>query len=261
MTELTTTSFLVIERWLEPWLSQLRAISAPYRVLVDELDEPELHQKNLTILETHIGLAAESCSAFEDLLYEKRQLPDDIDEANRMVLDKLAEVRAVVGLSWLGFSDIAAMRAPGPDLSAIRDGKRYVIEVTRLGSSVGKRSQVWDAYHVLEGSTVGTLSRGGKAQHAISEAVYREIEDKSRQLKLHRSDAAMIWISLGRDYLTAGRYELPGVGGLRNLKGTLSDSVFSAAENVLSADISRHVSSVVLSPGSDLRDIEIAIRE
>lgn len=214
-----------IAKWLGMWVDRLHSIGDEddYRVLCDEIkesgsfEEPRTH---LRLLDHHLELVSESCANFEWCLEEERTLPTNLDQANIVVLNKLAEVRAIVGLSRLGFEDLKFIETP--DLSGFRSGRPAYVEVTRLNKSFGKRSDTWDeSYGDLErdGYTIGVMnqrrSEGDrpKAVDAISEAIYRKVEEKYRQLELvpGQEGARLLWISLGRDYFAAGRYELPGV--------------------------------------------------
>jgi hypothetical protein len=226
-----------ISKYLGGWLEQLAALKQDdeYAVLLDEYtgqDEWPSHRENLTMLDRHTE-AVGKISDLDVMVREKKTLPPDLDQANQTVLDKLAEVRAVWGLTRLGFSNIRF--TTWPDLGAQYHGQEVAIDVTRLSASgveghVGSRADVWDAQDEPEpGMKVGLMSSGGKWPDRLGEAVYREIEGKNRQLRKHRDSAiGVLWISLGRDYLTAGKYELPGVGLSQNMKRTDFAAVMEA---------------------------------
>ena len=236
------TRFAAIDKFLGPWVDQLAQIRKgdEYAVILSELENPEDPglAKSLSLLDDHLSIASDTCSNFLDVLKEKPKLPTLIDEANTTVLNKLSEIRAVVGLSRLGFRDIQFSGTP--DFTAYRNDAACAIEVTRLGRSLGRRSDVWDYeagapdLESLEevGYHVGLMSSGGKVHDALSEAIYREIEEKYRQIRgAQGTNLRMIWISLGRDYLTCGLYELPGIGSLKNMSRTISGFVASAVQS------------------------------
>ena len=233
-----------VSRWLGPWLRQLRNMGAPedYRGILSELEEAGggtaqlQHNRDLGRLDCHLCIARKVCGDFESVFSERLQLGTDLHEANARILDKLAEIRAIVGLHLLGFEGIRFIRTP--DLVATLEGKAFLVEVTRLGASTGKRADVWDweSGSIASGAHVGMEASGGRSVRTLFDAIYREIEGKYPQFKKSKcqADGRIVWISLGRDYLTAGRYELPDVGlqvrmsnperalelALREIKGT-----------------------------------------
>ncbi len=267
------TGYENIDRWLGVWLEQLKTRGEgedDYRVIVDEIrlsrDESSWLE-SLRRLDDHIGVASEVCTRFDFLIKEKSVLPPDIDEANKTVLDKLSEVRAVVGLARLDFRGIRF--AGTPDFTASKDGQQAAIEVTRLGRSQGKRSDVWDCedgapdLESLEevGYHVGLMSSGGKVEDALSEAIYREIEEKYRQIRdAEGADLRMIWISLGRDYLTCNKYELEGMGTFKGMPRTAAKTVALAVQSHRAAGLCELLTHVVLCPGRDLQDMLLDTR-
>ena len=264
--------FPAVKRWLGPWLEQLETIGEPddYRVITDELRssaDDSAGRETLRRLDDHIRVASEVCTGFDSLTKEKSVLPPDIDEANKTVLDKLSEVRAVVGLARLDFRGIRF--AGTPDFTASKDGQQAAIEVTRLGRSQGKRSDVWDYeagapdLESLEevGYHVGLMSGGGKVEDALSEAIYREIEEKYRQIRdAEGADLRMIWISLGRDYLTCNQYELEGMGLFKSMPRTAAQTVALAVQSHRAAGLCESLTHVVLCPGRDLQDMLLDTR-
>lgn len=258
---LMSAEYATIEKWLSPWLRQLGALGglSDYHVILSEMDDTGV--RSLHLLNQHLELAAKQCSNFGNLVSEKDPLPQDLDEANRTVLNKLAEVRAIVGLQRLGFSHIEFIGSP--DLKARLAADTCYVEVTRLGKSAGKRSKVWDAQagSVESGLFIGTMHSGGAVEAAIGEAVYREIEDKYRQLKFCEAENRILWISLGRDYLTAGRYELPGIGVSGKMQRTVTAALRTAVQDILATGTYEQLSRVVLSPGRDEQDIVVSLRD
>ena len=230
-----------IEQWLGNWMEQLPTIGEEdsYRVICHEVEQSGTFKDEATHLrrlDEHLDLANKACSNFDECMLEKQLLPSNIDQANITILNKLAEVRAIVGLSRLGFENLTFIESP--DFSTTYEGNTAYIEVTRLNNSFGKRSNVWDeSYGDLEkdGYMIGVMNerhrgRGSKAVAAISEAIYRKVEDKYKQLQQVSDQDALhfLWISLGRDYINAGRYELPGVdevGRTENYIDALQDTI------------------------------------
>jgi hypothetical protein len=251
-------SYPEIRRWLRPWLVQRIIHSEDYQVLIDELENAHGYARELGLLESDIQLAAKACSEFENIIQEKAKLPPLNDEANKSILNKLSEIRAIGGLCRLGFKELRSLPAPGPDLSGLRNNQRYLIEVTRLGSSQGKRSRVWDAHETLyDGTAFGTMSQSGSAPRAIRDAIYREVEAKSRQLRTAGPGFGIVWISLGRNYFIAGKYELSGVGVMKNMRRTMAQALIGAVDDLQSTGLYTHIGHVVLSLGRDLEDLVV----
>jgi len=260
----TLRNYPQITKWLGAWLGQLKSIgdSDDYRVIVGELEEmengvsQEEHDRNLKRLDYHLCIASTVSRNFDAVFLERRSIGSDLHEANRAILDKLAEVRAVVGLYRLGFENIEFVGTP--DFAAVLNSRRFLVEVTRLGASMGKRSDVWDAESgsIESGLHVGIIVSEGKSNGALWEAIYREVEGKWRQLGQFamQPSGRIAWISLGRDYLTAGRYELPGVGlwvKMNIPKVALDAAVQQIRDTGLYVDLSH----VVLSLGRDKDDL------
>ena len=113
--------FPEIRKWLGSWIEQVRAISPgtdDYRTLADELQHATCSKEATPTLErlnSDLGIAAQACGNFQSLIEEKRTLPSSLEEANKMIFDKLAEVRAVVGLRRLGFDKITFGGTPEPN--------------------------------------------------------------------------------------------------------------------------------------------------
>lgn len=253
-----------IATWLGSWLGQLRNIGNPddYRVIIGELEKieggtaQEEHDQNLKRLDCHLDIASISCRNFESVFSEKSSLGSDIHEANARILDKLAEIRAIVGLYRFGFKDIEFIKSP--DFLAVSGSKKFLIEVTRLGASTGKRSDVWDwQLGSLElGIHMGVMVGEGKSNEALSDAIYREVEGKCQQLRKSnkQSDGWIVWISLGRDYLTAGLYELPSVGTWVKMS-IPKRALETAVRQIKDARLYINLSHVVLSLGRDNEDL------
>ena len=272
-TELTPAlaRFPSIDHWLRPWLDQLfPQRGEEYVVLIDELlDDATGHEstlQNLTLLNDHLAQAATSCQDLKLLIYEKAKLPQDLDEANKTVLDKLAEVRAIFGLARLGYEAIKFTTSP--DLSVVRKGTEFAVEVTRFGVATGRKREIWDAQggSLESGLWMGMASQTGKLPAAIAHGIRGAVARKAQQLK-HSGIArhGIVWISLGRDYITASKYETRGLGGLASrMPSTLRDALELAA-NSLPAEYNdqpcsyEHVDLVVLSPGRERRDLVLRL--
>ncbi len=123
-----------------------------------------------------------------------------------MLLDKLAEVRAVVGLDELGFDDIAFSGTP--DLTATKDGNEFGIEVTRIAASGGIRE--------LSGDYEVEIIAEGDEDVLSLQIVTKAVAKREQLLRANFTDNNhILWVSTGRDYFLAGRYE-PKSAGLRN---------------------------------------------
>jgi len=253
-----------IATWLGSWLEQLRNIGNPddYRVIIRELEQmegstaQEEHDQNLKRLDYHLCIASTNCKHFDSVFSEKRSLGSYVHEANRVILDKLAEIRAIVGLYRFGFEDIEFIGTP--DFIASFGEKKLLIEVTRLGASTGKRSNVWDYElgSIESGIHAGLMVGGGKSDENLPDAIYREVEGKYQQLKnsTKQADGGIVWISLGRDYLTAGLYELLGVGTWVKMS-TPKRALDVAIQQIRGTGLYVDLSHVVLSMGRDNNDL------
>lgn len=253
-----------IQSSLGSWLVQLESLGSPedYRVILSEIGESEehpIHLQNLSLLDNHIKVATQVCRGFARLIGEKSKLPADLDEANKTVLNKLSEVRAVVGLHRLKFTELEFSEFP--DLTAERNGRKFAVEVTRFGYSEGKRARVWDrTWGSLEdGVFMGLMSSDGLAPEAISEAIYREIEEKYPQLKRSSESVGgcILWISLGRDYLTAGVYELSGADTFGRMTRSATHALEAAIRDIVATDAYELLSHVVLCRGRDYADLVV----
>jgi hypothetical protein len=212
----------------------------------------------LRLLEREVTLAVQYCPNFAALVAEKDPLPTDCDQANRSVLDKLAEVHAIVGLHRLGFGDIVF--SGRPDFTASKDGNEYGIEVKRLGPSTGIRSDLYDERggSVETGLFIGKASSNGKLPKALSHGLKGAIAEKALQLSKSRPQGnGIIWISLGRDYIPASKYETFGMPGYaRGMRRTVEQSLNEAMATPLLRFDDREVdyrstAFVILSTGAD----------
>ena len=254
----------LVGKWLGSWLEQLRNIGSPddYRVIIGELEDieggiaQEEHDQTLKRLDYHLCIASSVSRNFESVFSEKRNLGSDVHEVNARILDKLAEIRAIVGLHRLGFEDVEFTGTP--DFVAALKLKKFLIEVTRLGASPGKRAEVWDKElgSLEQGWKVGAILEGEKASKALLDAIYDEVEGKCAQLKKSeiQADGWIVWISHGRDYLTAGLYELPDVGLLEELPFA-REALDAAVRQIRNTGLYGNLSHVVLSLGRDREDL------
>lgn len=138
MRDNVSTRFPNIARWLGRYLKKLSALpNAEYVVLRYELENVGEYQRRLNLLDSHLEIAGERCSNLGQLIGELRGFGTNVDGANGMLLDKLAEVRAVVGLDELGFRDLTFSGTP--DLTATKNDKQFAVEVTRIAASGGIR--------------------------------------------------------------------------------------------------------------------------
>jgi len=253
-----------IQGSLGSWLRQLESLGSPdeYRVILSEIGESEAHPEHLEtlrLLDEHVRLATEVCRGFTRLIGEKSKLPTDLDEANKTVLNKLSEVRAVVGLHRLNFAQVEFTESP--DLKAEREGRTFAVEVTRFGYSEGKRSLVWDEQwgSLEDGIFMGLMTDDGPAPDAISEAVYREIEEKYPQLKRSGGSVGgrILWISLGRDYFATGVYELFGANTFGRMTRSANHALEAAYRDIAATGGYERLSHVVLCLGRDHEDLVV----
>jgi hypothetical protein len=260
----TLADYKAIERWLGSWLQQLVEMGDQddYRVILSEIGESEahpIHLETLSLLDNHIQVATQVCRGFARLIGEKSKLPSDLDEANKTVLSKLSEVRAVVGLDRLNFTNVEFSEFP--DLTAERNGRRFAVEVTHFGYSEGKRSRVWDQTwgSIEDGVFMGMMTEDGPAPEAISEAIYREIEQKYPQLKRSSESVAgcILWISLGRDYFAAHGYQLFGADTFGRMTRSATHALEAAVRDIVATDTYELLSHVVLCPGRDHADLVV----
>lgn len=207
----------------------LESIYIPLVFEILESDIRDLH-RNLRLLDQDIALAAEVCSGFPQVMAEKA-LPDiEIDELARVILDKLAEVRAVVGLHRLGLKNITFVRSP--DFAALLGTATCGVEVTRLGASPLNRS--------------------------IFDSISGAIDGKRRQIRnMHGEyDKVLLWISAGRDYLAAGLKERRSVGLAVLMERTARAKLIEAVTQHYSCDqLSDRGLHFILSLGKRRNDI------
>jgi len=259
----TLRNYPQISKWLGFWLEQLRNIGNldDYRVIIGELEQieggtaQEEHDENLKRLDYHLCIASTVSRNFDSVFSEKRNLGSDVHEANARILDKLAEIRAIVGLHRLGFEDIEFMGTP--DFVSVMSSKKFLVEVTRLGASMGKRSKVWawEWGSIESGVKISELDVE-KSTEALLDAIYDELESKCAQLKKSeiQADGWIVWISHGRDYLTANLYELPNVGLLEKL-AFARKALNVAVREIRNTGLYGNLSHVVLSLGRDRKDL------
>jgi hypothetical protein len=264
----SNTGFENIDCWVGPWISDLsgRDVNgSEYRTLIDELQTAEEFPKTknaLALLNSDIAAAAEAMANWDLLVREKATLPVSVEEANKTILDKLAEIRAVAGLIRLGFTNIEF--ASTPDLVAARHTETAAIEVTRIGRSIGARSRVWEYQEgdlEADGYRLGLMASGGNVEQAISGAVYEEMSEKHRQLRDSQTDIRIVWISLGRDYYAAGAYESDGVSVFAGMSGTRAATVASTVQAIRDAEICKQLTHIVLCYGADGSDELISLRD
>jgi hypothetical protein len=202
-----TVRFANIRRWLARYLRQLDAFSAEeYVVLRDELRDPTEYGSRLDLLDSHLAQASKTCANFDQLISERKQVGTDRDEANRTVLDKLAEIRAIVGLEECGFSSIQFVRSP--DLLAEIDGLVLPVEVTRISAPGGPREPPEDV-------EVSVVFEGDDTDVMWRQLITKMLAKRERLLRTPYAHLGhMVWVSTGRGYFTAGRYE-SSLAGLR----------------------------------------------
>ncbi len=243
-----------IERWLEPVIRRLRRFSDDeYVVLRDELANVETegqYVRDLERLDHHLALAATNCSGFGRLISERSKVGGDLHSANRMVLDKLSEIRAIVGLHHLSFYDISY--GGSPDLCASRDGTTYGVEVTRLAASGGMRS--FDEFADFK---ITVVVQGDDSADDLANQLFAKIMTKREQLL--RTPFAhgkhIIWISTGRDYLTAGLYERELAGLRPRMPRDVAGKLDRAIDKVQRTCHYPQLSYVVASRGRDSEDV------
>jgi hypothetical protein len=137
----------MLSRHLGAWLGQIGEVGdhGHHRIISNEIEDMRggkaawQHHANLNRLNCQLCVASSVGGNLATVFLEKRGLGSDLEEASRTILDKLAEVRAIVGLDRLGFEDIRFTK--NPDLLASLEGKSLLVEVTRFGTSQGNRSK------------------------------------------------------------------------------------------------------------------------
>ena len=244
MPAVTRNQFPNVERWFARYLTSLMRFSDDdYVVLRHELGNAAEYLANLELLETHLGIAARKCQGFEQLINEKRSLGADLDSANRTILDKLAEIRAVVGLDELGFSDIAFRKSP--ELIAQKDNRAYAVEITRISASGGIREppQIAQVRLLTQGDQTDLLWR----------QIITKVLAKREQLLKAANASHLIWISTGRDYFTAGRYEPEDAGLRRGMPNHLRVMVETACFDSRIRDGYPELEYLAASPGRQAR--------
>ena len=246
-----------IRRWLGSWLEQMPS-DDEYRVLQYELaheDEQAQYQTDLARLDSHLQVAADSCRDFHKLIEEKQQLPNDREEANRTILDKLAEVRSVVGLQKLGFTSVAFTESP--DLEARYEDSTYAIEVTRLAASTNTADSWWESSQVLgDGATITVASSIGRLPVAMSKQIYSKIDSKGKQLNsVVDPISPLVWISLGRDYFTVGEAERAGTGLKVHMRHGYERALDLGIDGAVKNALIPRLRGVVLCPGRDEQDV------
>ena len=253
-----------IYKWFGPWLQQLRKVGGPedYRVILNELERvrsgsvQEEPEENLVRLERHLETSSKVCKDFNCLFQEKSELGDDVRIANATIFDKLAEIRAIFGLDRLSFKNIEFIK--NPDIFAIFGYRKFLVEVTRLGFSPGKRRNVvWDGDTTENsGVRVRHMHKDGRFVKTFPEVIYHKVVEKYKQLKnsQREADKWMVWISSGRDYLTVSDYSLEytePVSVMPDTKLALEHAMRQIKDDRLCAGLSH----IVLSLGRDDPDL------
>lgn len=166
-----------------------------------------------------------SCCRNLDFICREDKLAQ-YQDADAKIVDMLAEVKAFEFLCRHDFSEITKIRqkpnAMTVDFTAKRNNQKYAIEVTRLGLPQSDKKM---SAHSL---TVSTLNYENKCEDAdgleismidnelskerIENDIYDVIDHKYHQLKEFYESDGSIWkvvlfISSGRDYFAARRYE------------------------------------------------------
>ena len=246
------TTYPEIHTWFSPLLQRLRAFpSEDYVPLRWELDNAndDQYKRDLRLLDGDLATAARHCSNFSRLIRERRKVGKDLDGASRLILDKLAEVRAVAGLHAMGFLDIAFQGTP--DLVATDAGTDFAIEVTRLADSPV------DAPALPGEIQVAVLASGDQdAVRKLANELFGKIEAKQEQLStVPVPRDHIIWISLGRDYFTAGHYERRLTGLRRKMPTFVAGAVELAAQRVRRELAYPQLRHVVICPGREETEI------
>jgi hypothetical protein len=242
-----------IHQWFGPMLKRLGAFpTQEYIALKCELghaNEEGQYQRDLRLLDSHVAVAAEHCSGFSRLIKERRNPGKDLAGANRMILGKLAEVRAVAGLHGMGFTDIRYRGTP--DLCVSEGSRTLAVEVTCLADSPLESP-------IVNGGIQLTIldQRDENAVRKLADELFTKIEEKCAQLsRASTSGEWMIWISLGRDYFTAGRYERRLTGLRRKMPGFISDSLSRAIAKVQSQLNYPQLRCVIVCPGREESEV------
>jgi hypothetical protein len=241
-----------IDTWFAPLLRHLREFpSEDYVPLRWELDNAnkDQYRRDLRLLDRDLATAARHCWNFTGLIGERRRVGKDRTGASRLVLDKLAEVRAVAGLHALGFHEIAFQGTP--DLVATDEGTQFAIEVTRLADSPTEAP-------ALPGDIqVAVLGSGDQdARWKLADEFFAKIKGKRQQLSaVPVPQDHIIWISLGRDYFTAGLYERRLTGLRRQMPMLVAPALELAAHRVRRELGYPQLRRIVVCPGREKPEI------
>lgn len=241
-----------VYQWFGPMLKRLKGFPSqeyiPLKWELDHAHEEAQYQRDLQLLDRHLGLAAQNCTGFSGLIKERRRPGKDLHGASRMILDKLAEVRAVVGLYGMGFTDVTYQGTP--DLRVSQGSATFAVEITRLAASPAEEP-------IMNGEIQVTIldQRDESAVRKLANEFLVKIEAKHAQLSRALIPGEHIWISLGRDYFTAGLYERRPTGLRRKMPGYVSDALALAAARVQRELAYPQLRRVVICPGREETEI------
>jgi len=183
--------------------------------LLDEQSEQDLER-----LERQLEFGHLFCKDFELISSDTLTCGQDADGK---IIDMLAEVRAFEFLSRRGFRDITKVRRKQNqkivDFITNKNNQNYAVEVTRLGLSQSAQKKALYEYKVStisydakceesNGYEIRAIPGNERLIHDIGDAIDR----KYPQIKefCQRNSSAwrgILFISSGRDYFAAGRYE------------------------------------------------------
>ncbi len=244
-----------IKHFFSDWIKQFSNYDPEdYLALRDELQNSDEYIKKLQVLDNDLKLATDICPDISQLISEKKKLPlNNSDEASRQILDKLSEIKAVIGLHRLGFSNIRFNKSP--DFTAINNGLLFGIEVTRMNKPAGHRQDVFErSYYLNDNLMVNVSYSDGKDAEKLYFGIYNAISRKEKQLS--KIEPAILWVSLGRDYLSAGKFEIPGIGTQLKFKFDNCNVISNVWDNLKKQNLlPKSLRHIVLSPGSDLADL------
>lgn len=204
--------FPTIRRLLSRWLRQLadlRVSADDFAVIVENLEQSR-NLNGVQRLESDLAYAAQSIDGLDAMLREKRDLPGDLHDANRVVLDKLAELHAATWLHRSGRRPVRFTKIPDLVFGGVE--AETGVEVARLDQAKGRlandSNKRWSYGPDIEVSIMGT---GGRGQTVLSDQLYDRMKRKHPQLSRWSDERpgrrGAVWVAGGGIYFDTLEYE------------------------------------------------------
>ena len=247
---------------------RLRIECYSHGMLTSHLLNKESSKSDLDRLETVLQFAGSCCCDFE--LITKEDNLSQYEDADAKIVDMLAEVRAFEFLCRYGFREITKIKhSPNTktvDFTAKSNNQKYALEVTRLHiPSSDKKQPVYSFKHSTlkydtkcedaDGFEISMITKTLNKER-IEKELYDAIDHKYHQLKEFCQIAddnwrGIIFISSGRDYFVAHRYEN------KAYEQTPTKDFDSALEqlwqHLKGEQRDKHLHHLVITRGKDLR--------